>query len=781
MAKRKKQKNIFIKKRSSVFSEVISIILIAFSILMLLSVFSGSQGENIVGITGTAISTVLVGLFGIGAYILPFVLIGVCLYVLLKNKIEFRIYRIVFAFVLFLSFISLWHISSYEAGAYNDLFDFITGVFKDGSAHNGGFFGGIFGGILIKLLNVTGGYIVTVSLIIVSIIMITGKSLINALVTFFENILDMIDSFKEDAKSEVPAKKEINRKRVKEEKNKEDKKISLFIDDILKEQGESVEEREPIIHLSREQEEVILPTEQISMGDFKPKGFDKEPTIIAPKQSEQLSERHLESARKTVKYEFPKISFLPKPDENQGTHSKEEMLKNANQLEETLRSFGVEAKVNEISKGPTVTRYELTPGIGVKVSKILSLSDDLALALAAKGIRIEAPIPGKAAIGIEVPNDEPQSVLLREVISDKGFQTFKSKVAFGLGKDIAGNVIVADIAKMPHLLIAGATGSGKSVCINTLITSILYKATPEEVKFIMVDPKVVELNMYNGIPHLLIPVVTEPKKAAGALNWAVMEMMERYKKFAESGTKNIQGYNELNKDNKENFMPQIVIIIDELADLMMVAAKEVEDSICRLAQLARAAGIHLVIATQRPSVNVITGVIKANIPARIAFAVTSAIDSRTILDCGGAEKLIGKGDMLFKDKDVPMRIQGAFVSEKEVEKIVTFIKEHNEATYDESIVEKITTSSTSGENSSSTEANDGDELTDEIIDFIVRKKKASISLIQRQFKIGFNRAARIIEDLEDRGIIGPEDGAKPRQVLMDEYQWQEYRQRHMDY
>ena len=417
----------------------------------------------------------------------------------------------------------------------------------------------------------------------------------------------------------------------------------------------------------------------------------------------------------------------------------------------------------------------------------MGLADNLAMSLAAKSIRIEAPIPGKAAVGIEIPNKEVTSVYLSEVIRDRNFQDFKSKLAFGLGKDITGNVIVADIAKMPHMLIAGRTGSGKSVCINTLITSILYKSSPDDVKLIMVDPKVVELSVYNGIPHLLIPVVTDPQKAAGALNWAVSEMMARYDLFAKTGSRNLKGYNGYCEENGIDKAPQIIIIIDELADLMMVASKDVEAAICRLAQLARAAGIHLIIATQRPSVDVITGLIKANIPSRIAFAVSSATDSRTILDMGGADKLLGMGDMLFKsvsiDSDKPLRIQGAFISDKEVERIVNFIKERNPVVYDESLIEKITSTTSSGEKGTSDEDSDGgDELIDEAIAFIVKKGSASGSMLQRRFKIGYNRAARIIEELEERGIVGPETGtSKPRAVLMDRYEYEDYMERRRDY
>jgi len=513
---------------------------------------------------------------------------------------------------------------------------------------------------------------------------------------------------------------------------------------------------------------------------------DDEPKIFQAEKQVLVRENKSQKSIPKKEYVFPPMSFLEKNPVTPNQSSREEIIENSRILVKTLKSFNIESKVNEISKGPTVTRYELSPGEGVKVSKILGLADNLALSLAAKSIRIEAPIPGKAAVGIEIPNKEVTSVYLSEVVCDKVFQDFPSKLAFGLGKDITGNVIVADIAKMPHMLIAGRTGSGKSVCINTLITSILYKSSPDEVKLIMVDPKVVELSVYNGIPHLLIPVVTDPQKAAGALNWAVSEMMVRYDLFASTGVRNLKGYNGYCEENKLPKIPQIIIIIDELADLMMAASKEVEGAICRLAQLARAAGIHLIIATQRPSVDVITGLIKANIPSRIAFAVSSATDSRTILDMGGADKLLGMGDMLFKsvsvDSDKPIRIQGAFVSDKEVEKIVSFIKENNPVVYDENLIEKITTTSSSSSKGGDSDSNGSDELTDKAIEFVVKKGSASGSMLQRKFKIGYNRAARIIEELEERGIIGHDTGtSKPRAVLMNRYEYEDYMERRRDY
>ncbi len=472
-------------------------------------------------------------------------------------------------------------------------------------------------------------------------------------------------------------------------------------------------------------------------------------------------------------YQYPTVDFLDsKPVLSKEQSSKTELIANSKKLEMTLKSFGVVAKVLEVSRGPSVTRYEVQPGLGVKVSKIANLSDDLALNLAAKSIRIQAPIPGKPAVGIEIPNENKEMVYLREVLDDQNFKNFKSKLAFGIGKDIAGKIVVADLATMPHLLIAGSTGSGKSVCVNTLITSIVYKSSPDEVKLLMIDPKVVELSVYNGIPHLLIPVVTDPKKAAASLNWAVREMEKRYKLFSDKRVRDLKGYNEVAKNEGIPLEPQIVIIIDELADLMMTASKEVESAIIRIAQMARAAGIHLIIATQRPTVDVITGLIKSNIPSRIAFAVSSGIDSKTILDETGAEKLLGKGDMLFKPmgSPEPFRIQGAFISDKEVESIVSFLKTDTDHDQMKEIIEEIT-SSANPKSATSTPSDTVDEILEDVVEFIITNQKASTSLIQRKFKVGFNRAARIIDELEEFGVIGPDEGNKPRKVLMSLQEW----------
>ncbi|GIO29938.1 MULTISPECIES: FtsK/SpoIIIE family DNA translocase [Paenibacillus] len=467
-------------------------------------------------------------------------------------------------------------------------------------------------------------------------------------------------------------------------------------------------------------------------------------------------------------YKLPPFRLLAKPQNGGKAGDQNDYMQTARKLEATLESFGVRAKVLEVVRGPAVTRYEIQPDIGVKVSRIVSLTDDIALALAAKDIRMEAPIPGKSAIGIEVPNNEVSLVTMREVMETPVFQDAQSKLSIAFGRDISGQTIVGNLAKMPHLLVAGATGSGKSVCINGIITSILYKAKPDEVKFLMVDPKMVELNVYNGIPHLMAPVVTDPKRASLALKKIVVEMEKRYELFSKSGTRNIEGYNNLMKDNLPAVLPYIVVIVDELADLMMVAAHDVEEAITRLAQMARAAGIHLIIATQRPSVDVITGVIKANIPSRIAFGVSSQVDSRTILDMAGAEKLLGRGDMLFMPmgSSKPIRVQGAFMTDQEVETIVNYVREQGEAQYDESIVPEVDESQPEGDE-------ELDELYDQAVQIVLEAKQASVSLLQRRMRVGYTRAARLIDSMEARGIIGPYEGSKPREVLVSLEQYQQ--------
>ena len=498
------------------------------------------------------------------------------------------------------------------------------------------------------------------------------------------------------------------------------------------------------------------------------KGITESEKNVVTKEIDTMLNTSKENSIKI--YTYPKLDLLNNNAKSKmKNEDKQDLFDNANKLEDTLMSFGVEAKVLQVTKGPSVTRFEIQPSPGVKVSKIVNLQDDIALGLAASAVRMEAPIPGKSAIGIEVPNKKQTPVFLREVLDSKEFQESTKKISFALGKDITGTCIVGDLSEMPHMLIAGATGSGKSVCINSLIVSLLYKYSPDEIKLLMIDPKVVELSIYNGIPHLLIPVVTEPKKAAGALNWAVNEMDKRYELFTKYKVKNIKSYNQqVDKGFISEKLPYIVLIVDELADLMMTCPNDVEDYICRLAQKARAAGIHLIIATQRPSVDVITGVIKANIPSRISFAVSSGVDSRTILDQTGAEKLLGRGDMLYSPMGAnkPLRIQGAFISEEEVENVVDFIKSsEDEVNYREEIIEHINNENLSS-SSHSGDSEENDELLDEAIKLVVEYQQASTSFIQRKLRIGFNRASRIMEELEDKGIISERDGSKPRQVLI---------------
>ena len=569
-----------------------------------------------------------------------------------------------------------------------------------------------------------------------------------------------------------------------------------FLDELdeLEEQEkeDTFTQNEPIISPLEEKTSDIHESELNSMPEPVTEMTPRKHTSVNKEDKEEIAKEEVNIARQiqksenqTQKYVFPPVTLLNPGDGKKGdsvTHLKETALR----LQQTLQNFGVKVTVTDISQGPSVTRYELQPEQGVKVSKIVGLTDDIKLNLAATDIRIEAPIPGKAAIGIEVPNKENSPVAFRDLIESDSFKKFSSNIAFAVGKDIGGQVVVTDIAKMPHLLIAGATGSGKSVCINTIIMSILYKADPADVKMILIDPKVVELSVYNGIPHLMIPVVTDPKKASAALHWGVAEMTERYKRFADLNVRDLKGYNKAAESGKTTpdgeplqKMPQIVIIVDELADLMMVAAGEVEESICRLAQLARAAGIHLIIATQRPSVDVITGLIKANMPSRIAFSVSSGVDSRTILDTNGAEKLLGKGDMLFYPQGYskPARVQGAFVSDSEVSDVVEFIKNQmlGNNTYNSDVEQKIQTMQSSGASPTGSGGNsEYDAYFADAGRFVIEKDKASIGMLQRVFKIGFNRAARIVDQLEAAGVVSSEDGTKPRKILMSMEQFDNF-------
>ena len=728
-------------------SEMIGISMIGISLLILVSLFTDQAG-----LVGTGIKTLIVGCFGMAGYLLPFAIIIIGYYYL-KNAIN-ELYRfLAYSIPFLLILMSFGHLLIFGKDEFFTLWrlDF----FKEPSFLNGGLIGALVGELLLMLLGLYGSYIILVVLAGIWILAVTRFPIFAWLsdsgIRFLELLKEAFTQFNTQRKEKVHRPKNLEVESINQEK--------LIARELLEEvavtseQVETFYEHPPIV-LDEQ-----VPVEVETAQDAQETHVKNQPVAAEMNVFEEGEELDV-AMHQDDTYVFPSIQLLKKGEGSSQKTSSRASLSNAKKLEDTLLSFGVEAKVTQINKGPTVTRYELQPKQGVKVSKIVNLADDIALNLAASGIRIEAPIPGKAAVGIEVPNDTSEMVYLRDVIESDQFAAFPSKLAFALGKDIAGKPIVADIGKMPHILIAGATGSGKSVCINTLITSILYKASPKEVKLIIIDPKVVELNVYNGIPHLMIPVVTDPKKAAGALCWAVNEMTKRYQLFADNNVRDMKGYN--NKVTDENLkMPSIIIIIDELADLMMTAAKEVEDAICRLAQMARAAGIHLVIATQRPSVDVITGVIKANIPSRLAFAVSSGIDSRTILDSNGAEKLLGKGDMLFCPigESKPLRIQGAFVSDQEVEAIVEAVKMSGEVQYEETVMESIHAPAIA------IEGDGEDELLTQAIQLASGKEKLSISMLQRYFRIGFNRASRLMEMLEARGIVGPDEGSKPRKVL----------------
>ena len=847
------------KSDTKIVKEAVILVALALCIIFLLANF------GIGGTVGAAISYFFFGLFGLVAYIFPFLLfIAVLFSISNKNSSVARIKVIaaVFAMIFICTFIQLVsgnHADEWSYGSY----------YVQSAVHKNG--GGFFGGALCKLFctwfGVVGAYIFDVVLIIIAGVIISEHSFLNGVKKGSRKVYDTAKYDVEQYRADVEKKRsEREEKPKKTRKNVRgvtyDTEIvpeNVGTDDVHEvkpnnnyfnfEKAAGLEDTEddevvPFDELDYSkvtdateyamrhyQDEQSIPFEPVKSKQYEveeyfeplrtPSANDEvaasdaqdEPEdnfidmdlVKSELEKERLTKESAKAepeekvvaasdevvipkkpARPARKYQFPPLNLLKRSSGTiKGTGSKDELRSTAIKLQQTLANFGVKVTVTDVSCGPAVTRYELQPEQGVKVSKIVSLADDIKLNLAAADIRIEAPIPGKAAVGIEVPNKENSGVMLGDLLASEAFKKHSSKISFAAGKDIAGQIVMADIAKMPHLLIAGATGSGKSVCINTIIMSILYHAKPDEVKLIMVDPKVVELNVYNGIPHLLIPVVTDPKKAAAALNWAVQEMMKRYQLFAQYGVRDMKGYNErveaiddIDDENKPEKMPQIVIIVDELADLMMVASNEVEDAIVRLAQLARAAGIHLVIATQRPSVNVITGLIKANVPSRIAFSVSSGVDSRTILDMVGAEKLLGKGDMLFYPQGYqkPARVQGAFVSDEEVASVVDFLKQHNDVTeYSEEVNNHLTNP---GFEESQAFGEDRDQYFAEAGKFIIEKERASIGMLQRVFKIGFNRAARIMDQLGEAGVVGPEEGTKPRKVLMTMDEFTNYLSNH---
>ena len=739
------------KKKNRTMLDLQVVTLIIASILLTILIYTKA------GYIGQTLSPILGGIMGWIKYIIPVGTFAIAIFLACdedKDNFMKKILQYAVFLLCITTIITVIQISQGKLSTANGFEEAIKQAYYNGSKNIGG---GAVGAIcaigLINLVGKIGTVIIAIGIAIIDSIFLFGIKPAELLKEYIETRNEK----KQEAKAQRIEQRKLraDKEVIPKEKEEKKKKSKIMPEDNI------VTEDQINIKMANNNEE------QTSL-------FKKQEEIKEDKSKEILTLEHALTVE-DENYEFPPVEFLT-PGKTATKMGKKAVTDTANKLQKTLYSFGVSAKVENVSVGPTITRYELKPAEGVRVSKIANLADDIALSLAAETIRIEAPIPGKQAVGIEIPNKEKEVAHLRDIIDSNEFKNAKSKLSFALGKNAAGEAIVTDIAKMPHVLIAGSTGSGKSVCINTLITSIIYKAKPSEVKLVMVDPKVVELSVYNGIPHLLIPVVTDPKKAAGALAWAVQEMVNRYHLFAEKNVRDIAGYNEaLEKDGAEGKLPQIVIIIDELADLMMVAKNDVEDAICRLAQMARAAGMHLVIATQRPSVDVITGIIKANIASRISFAVTSQVDSRTILDSAGAEKLLGKGDMLFFPTGVlkPIRIQGAFVSDSEVEKIVSFLKENGGPTYSEDVLEKIERANSTDKELDEQDDDETDPFLMEAIDTVVDLGQASASFIQRRFKVGYARAGRIIDQMEARGIISGYEGSKPRQVLVSKEQWQE--------
>ncbi len=788
---------------------------------------------NTTGTFGNAIHSLVFGLFGLMAYALPYYFIALALCLFLRKMQHINGRTTFFSFLIFVM-LCILNSYRYLDETNIQLSISAIGDFFDGGIQlrNGGVFGMWLGGLIVKLLGKPGLIIFAVAVIAISVLLVADTPISKYLGKKREQreektiLREMLTEKKEAQAKTVPEESGVpiitpshSVPQVKdplafpmEEGARQNFMQNLegadfgesivtntgfgldggnasgaglglglsggfaspenaaaapnpFMDDFMSVDSVTTEP----MGLNAEPEKVSALSTPAATENIKEIRKENTPTALDNTEMALQAEENLAKKIPATSYVFPPVDLMKKPRAKQMQMNEHQLQQKAALLENTLQNFHVDARVLNVTQGSSVTRYEVQPAVGVKVSSITKLADDIALNLRAKSIRIEAPIPGKAAVGIEVENEKPDMVSIRELIDSKEFRNAASKISFAVGKDISGRNVIANLKEMPHLLIAGATGSGKSVCINTIITSLLYKASPDEVKLILIDPKVVELGNYNGIPHLLVPVVTDPKKAAAALNWAVNEMTQRYKFFAEESVKDLDSYNELMRANQEpdKVLPKIVIIIDELADLMMVAPSQVEESICRLAQLARAAGMHLIVATQRPSVDVVTGLIKANIPSRIAFSVSSQVDSRTILDVGGAEKLLGKGDMLYSPvgENKPLRIQGPYISDSETARIIDFVKKQGENGYDESVIQTIETPEKSqyGEVS--------DELTEDAIAFILKQKKASVSMLQRRFRIGYNRAASIIDEIEARGIISPADGSKPRQVLYTEEEY----------
>ena len=782
MAKRKNRK----KKKQEKKQDIGLIIVIIFSILLTVLIYTQS------GTVGIVLSDFFGGMFGFLKYILPIGSFAVAIKMACVDEdgyISSKIFQYTLLLIFIAVILSVVQIYNGEINIEQNISEVVKDAYQLGENNiGGGALGTIAAVPLFKLFGKIG-----------TIILSVGAAIILFATTFGINVSEIIRNMMQNA---VDNSKEKHEQRIEEREEKNIRRKERIA--VAREQAEKekLTQKEKKAKLREENRRAYLDIddkekeEQIKINlngriNSENQSNSSEPDFIENDLFKKEEEKKEDKTKQVLQlehaisvedenYQYPPIELLSKGEKKAIKGGAKALADVATKLQKTLYSFGVQAKVENVTVGPAITRYELKPAEGVRVSKIANLADDIALNLAAETIRIEAPIPGKQAVGIEVPNHEKEMVHLREVLESDEFEDSKSKMSVALGKDVAGKVIIADMAKMPHTLIAGSTGSGKSVCINTIITSIIYKAKPSEVKLVMVDPKVVELSVYNGIPHLLIPVVTDPKKAAGALAWAVQEMDNRYNLFAQKGVRDLKGYNALiEKEEGAGKLPQILIIIDELADLMMVAAKDVEDSICRLAQKARAAGMHLIIATQRPSVDVITGIIKANIPSRIAFAVSSQVDSRTILDQVGAEKLLGKGDMLFYPTGAtkPTRIQGAFVSDDEVEKIVSFVKSNGVATYNEDILDTIENSGKPDKDVQEVNSKESGDKTDEhlmeAIELVIETGQASTSFIQRRFNVGYARAGRIIDQMEERGVISGYQGSKPRQVLMSKEQWEE--------
>lgn len=776
--------------------DITGIIYMATGVIFAIAIYT-----DLAGALSTIAQTIVCAAIGVGMYALPIYLIYFG-FQYIKTRGNIQLDKCFFGITIMVIVIMMVCGTLNIQGSYtpdNFIESFKEILYGDTEFIHGGIISYLVCYPLYRLLGFLGAYVILFTFSVISVTLIFDITLYDLGIKAYNTKEKIKTSRREKINNTSKIEKTRNRdsfinivdktesddgeKSSRELLSKVDKKIKIL--DFMKNEQEDDIATEPIKEevssdiqidsfLDKQDEKQSYPEKVITKETNKQKKekLDENVKDVVSKEIQDV----MEGQREEKEYVHPSLELLKTNSSTKlNSSDKKELIESANKLEEILSNFGVDAKVTQVTKGPSVTRFELQPSPGVKVSKIVNLSDDIALGLAASGIRIEAPIPGKAAVGIEVPNRKQTAVFLREVLENEEFIESKKKLAFALGKDISGKCVVGDLSKMPHTLIAGATGSGKSVCINSLIISILYKYNPNEVKLLMVDPKVVELNVYNGIPHLLIPVVTDPKKAAAALNWAVNEMTKRYKLFADMGVRNMESYNELyNKGIIEQKLPYIVIIVDELADLMMVCPNDVEDYIGRLAQMARAAGMHLVIATQRPSVDVITGVIKANIPSRISFAVSSQIDSRTILDSSGAEKLLGKGDMLYYPvgESKPLRVQGCFISEEEVEQVISFIKSEQgeDTSYEEDIIEHINSAADSSSSGSHDGNDDVDELLNDAINIVVEFQQASTSFIQRKLRVGFNRASRIMDELEERNIISEKDGSRPRQVLVTKEQ-----------